>query len=243
MSMFVRRDGERMATLFQANIFSPFIWLSFSSVWTIFSIHPMTDWTQREREREINQTMPLTDQSTVYKRVPFPHISSSSTINRTQSKLNFFSFFFMGGMSWVGLSFYWVDSNHIPFPFPQTFSSSQLGDVVVPPNTEKLCLLKDEKKSVKVFSAIHVCGHGLAASPMGIIPFLPSQQDQSFSVRARANSPFTSCFSFSSVYFFFSSRNNFHYNFFFMRARLFRSSCRLGWFAGSERCAISTACS
>ena len=67
-------------------------------VWTIFSIHPMTDWTQRERE--ITQTMPLTDQSTVYKRMPFPHISSSSTINRTQSKLNFFSFF-----SWVG----WVE--------------------------------------------------------------------------------------------------------------------------------------
>ena len=130
--------------------------------------------------------MPLTDQSTVYKRMPLPHISSSSTINRTQSKLNFFSFFFMGGMSWVGLSFHWVDSNHIPFPFPQTFSSSQLGDVVVPPNTEKLCLLKDEKKSVKVFFAIHVCGHGLAASPMGIVSFSSSQQDQSFSVRARA---------------------------------------------------------
>ena len=98
----------------------------------------------------------------------------------------------------MALSFLCVDSNHIPlpFPFPQTISSSQLGDVVVPPNTEKLCLLKDGKKSVKVFSAIHVCAHGLAASPMGIVPLLPSQEDRSFSVRARMDSPFTRCFHF-----------------------------------------------
>ena len=62
-----------------------------------YFLHSPDDRLNTKAEREINQTMPLTDQSTVYKRMPFPHISSSSTINRTQSKLNFFSFF-----SWVG---------------------------------------------------------------------------------------------------------------------------------------------
>jgi hypothetical protein len=54
------------------------------------------------------------------------------------------------------------------------------------PNTEKLCLLKMQKYFVKVFFAIHVCGHGLAALPMGRT-HLYFQQDQSFSVRARVS--------------------------------------------------------
>ena len=50
--------------------------------------------------------------------------------------------------------------------FSQTTLISQLGRVLHTLNTEKLCLLQGRKKSVKVFSAIHVYGHGLAASPI-----------------------------------------------------------------------------
>ena len=48
---------------------------------------------------------------------------------------------------------------------------SQLNDVVIEPITQTLCLFKDEEKSMKIFSTIHVGGHELAVSPMDIVPF------------------------------------------------------------------------
>ena len=53
---------------------------------------------------------------------------------------------------------------------------NQLNDVVIAPITQTLCLLKDEEKSMKIFSTIHVCWHELAVSPMGIVPFRRSNE-------------------------------------------------------------------
>jgi hypothetical protein len=48
----------------------------------------------------------------------------------------------------------------------------------------EILLVENAKYFVKVFSAIHVCGHGLATLPMGST-LLYFQQEQSFSVGAR----------------------------------------------------------
>ena len=150
----------------------------------------------------------------------------------------------MGGMSWVGLSFHWVDSNHIPFPLPLSSDlffepvgwcgcSTQHRETLLVERRKEICEDLLCNPCLRTWIGCLADGH----RPL----FTFSTRSEFLCTRARANSPFTSCFSFSFVYFFFFSRNNFHYNFFFMRARLFLHFCRLRWLAGSERCPISTA--
>ena len=91
--------------------------------------------------------------------------------------------------------------------------------------------------SVKVFFAIHVGGHGLAALPESTVPSY-SQQEQSFSVRARH---YLLHFSILFILYSAEKKQNTHYNFLFTLARLFLIVFRLGWPHGNDCCAISTA--
>ncbi len=93
---------------------------------------------------------------------------------------------------------------------------------------------------MKVFSAIHVCEHGLAALPMGST-LLNFQQEQSFSVRARVSSSKT--FFIQSVYFSFRTKKNktlITISFLHLRGS-FDTVQNTMIFGGNERCRISTA--
>jgi hypothetical protein len=79
---------------------------------------------------------------------------------------------------------------------------SLLGGYIFIQHRETL-LVENTKYFVKVFSAIHICGHGLAALPMGRT-HLYFQQEQSFSVRARVFS--SKIFSIQSFYFSFRTK-------------------------------------
>ena len=109
------------------------------------------------------------------------------------------------------------------------------------PNTEKLCLVEIQKYVVKVFLR-NPCppwtwigyltdGHG----PVCIF------NKNRVSLYARARILFIRHFQFNHFIFLFEKKQNSNYNFFFTLSRFLLYPCRLGWFDGNERCAISTA--
>ena len=82
-------------------------------------------------------------------------------------------------------------------------------------------------------------GHGLAALPMDMVPFVFSTRTEFLCTRARVL--FIIQFQFNHLFLFSKKKQNSNYNFFFTLSRFLLYVCRWGWFDGNERCAISTA--
>ncbi len=102
----------------------------------------------------------------------------------------------------------------------------------------KTLLVENAKYFVKVFSAIHVCGHGLAALPMGRT-HLYFQQEQSFFVRA---CPLLRHFPFNQFIFLFEKKQKILITIYFLNLRgSFDTVQNTVNFGGNERCRISTA--